>query len=86
MFQFELGDRVKDCISGFAGVIVARTEWLNGCKRYMVQAEQLYEGKPVDPIHIDQEQLVRNGDRVIVVKNETGGDRPAPARARDPSR
>lgn len=29
----QLGDKARDTVSGFAGVCVARTEWLNGCWR-----------------------------------------------------
>lgn len=35
-----LGDRVKDRITGFQGIAVARTEWLYGCVRITVQPEK----------------------------------------------
>lgn len=42
-----LGDTVKHRISGFEGVAVAKTEWLNGCVRFIVQAIKLNnDGKP----------------------------------------
>ncbi len=53
----KLGDRVKDRITGFAGVVVARDEWLNGCVRYGVQATGLHDGKPVDIQWIDETQV-----------------------------
>ena len=34
-----LGDEVKDTITGFKGIVVARTEWLNGCARVTVQPQ-----------------------------------------------
>ena len=43
--DIHLGDRVKDKLTGFSGVVVAITEWLNGCTRMAVQPEKLVEGK-----------------------------------------
>ena len=40
-FKFNLGDEVKDKVSGFKGVIVAQTMWLNGCARILVQSQDL---------------------------------------------
>ena len=34
-----LGDRVRCRITGFAGVVVARTDWIYGCMRWGVQRE-----------------------------------------------
>lgn len=31
MFKFNMLDNVKDTVSGYAGVITVRTEYLNGC-------------------------------------------------------
>lgn len=31
--QVNLGDRVKDQVTGFEGIAIARTEWLFGCPR-----------------------------------------------------
>lgn len=33
MSKVELGDIAKDEVSGFQGVVVAVTNWLNGCNR-----------------------------------------------------
>ena len=38
--MINLGDTVKDKISGFTGVVVARTEWLYGCIRLAVQSQK----------------------------------------------
>lgn len=37
--RFELGQRVKDKVTGFQGIAIARTEHLNRCWSYDVQAE-----------------------------------------------
>lgn len=36
-----LGDRVKDKISGFGGIVVAKSEYMNGCRRFSIQSEKL---------------------------------------------
>lgn len=53
-----LGDRVKDPISGYQGIVVSVTAWLHGCIRVGVQAEALQDGKPVESSHFDQTQVV----------------------------
>ena len=37
MKYIELGDTVEDVISGFKGVAIARTTWITGCNRIIVQ-------------------------------------------------
>jgi len=41
MGTIQLGDLVRDIISGFEGVITGKTEWLNGCVRYMLEPRSL---------------------------------------------
>lgn len=54
----ELGDRVKDPISGFEGIAHAQTTWLNGCIRIAVQPEKLdKDGKVPEDRYFDQSQL-----------------------------
>ena len=66
-FKLALGDRVKDRITGFRGIVVCRTEWLNYCNRYTVQPEVLKDGKPVESIAFDE------GDLVVVKKDVFAG-------------
>lgn len=35
--QIDLGDEVEDVVSGYRGIAVSRTEYLNGCAKYGVQ-------------------------------------------------
>ncbi len=41
MFKFELGQVLKDIITGFEGVAVARTQYHTGCVRYSLQSQKL---------------------------------------------
>jgi len=87
--KFNLGDKVKDVVSGFTGVICSRTEWLNKCIRYGVYSQKLdKDGKVLDATHFDEEQLELVKPSFIKVKKDhyTGGDRAAPVRAPDPTR
>jgi len=52
----QLGDTVRDRISGYEGVVVAITDWLYGCRRITVQTPEMHEGKPVDSQCIDSAQ------------------------------
>ncbi len=55
--QIELGDEVKDIVSGFTGIATARTEFLNGCIRISIDPPVDKEGKPVEGKWFDQEQI-----------------------------
>jgi len=56
--SIKLGDRVEDTITGFRGVVVARTEWLNGSVRVTVQAEKLWNGRPIEEVTFEEKSLV----------------------------
>ena len=78
MFKFEVGQKVKDRITGFQGIIIARTEWLNGCLRYVVQAQKrTAEGKTVDDT-IDEQQLILMEKPKEAKKKGIGGAYPTP--------
>ena len=54
-----LGERVKDSINGFSGVITARAEYLYGCIRYLVEPQDLDEkGQPKESQWIDEQRLL----------------------------
>lgn len=56
--HIELGDHVRDPITGFEGTVTARTIFLHGCQRCCVTAHTLdKEGKEYGA-HFDEAQLV----------------------------
>lgn len=81
MRKVNLGDEVKDKISGFIGIAVSRSEWLYNCVRIQVQPQGLHEGKPIEVQHYDEDQLeVITPGKCAFVSEEvkpvaTGGDR-----------
>ena len=37
----QLGDLVKDKVTGFTGIVICRAVWLNGCARLTVQPQKV---------------------------------------------
>lgn len=71
----ENGDRVRDRVTGFEGMVVARTEWLNGCIRVQVAAEKIKDsGKPVEIVFDEQQIEVLERD-----PHKLSGRQPKPA-------
>ena len=76
-FKFELGEQVKDTITGFQGVIIAKTKWLNGCVRYGIQSKKrTAEGKSIEDT-IDEQQLVSIEKPKKVKSRNPGGPMPS---------
>jgi hypothetical protein len=79
--RFALGDTARDGISGYEGVVVAITFWINNCERVTLQARGLHEGKPFEAQTFD-------APSVTLVKPieppqpqvKTGGPMPNPVR------
>lgn len=73
----ELGSKVKDKVSGFEGITVARTMWLNGCARITVQPPVDKDGKLPDSICVDEFQLELVQAGVVTTgRPDTGGPLP----------
>lgn len=50
----ELGDLARDRITGFEGVVVAATKWLENCDRIMLQPQKIKsDGSPHSPQSFD---------------------------------
>ena len=55
--MINLGDKVKDVVTGFTGIVIARTEWLVGCVRCVVQPPVDKDGKVPENQAFDEPQL-----------------------------
>ena len=55
--NIEMGDEVEDLISGFKGIVVARTEFFNGCIQFNVCPK--WDGKTsnIEELSIDERTL-----------------------------
>ena len=47
----KLGDKAKDIITGFEGLVVARTDWLHGCARIGLEPTALDKDGKVQEVH-----------------------------------
>jgi len=57
--KINLGDKVKDTVTGFKGIAIARTIWLHGCARITVQPEGVQkDGKLYETQVFDEPQLI----------------------------
>lgn len=65
--HIELGDLARDRISGFEGIVIARTQWLWGCDRLTLKPQRLHDGKPIDAVSFDLDEVT------LVAKAEEGG-------------
>lgn len=72
----DLGDRAKDKVTGYTGIVVAKTHWLNGCVRVNIQSEALKDGKPLDAEGFDSEQVEVIAKGVHPVKPPREGPMP----------
>jgi len=79
--MFNLGDKLKDRVTGFEGIVIARSEWLNGCKQYCLKPPVDKDGKVQSGEWIDQEQLklVKEGAVAVDAKPTGGPQGDAPA-------
>lgn len=86
-FKYELGSKGKCKITGYEGMIVARTEWLHGCRRYVLQSAKLQDsGKPAEPLAIDEDGLELITPAEPHKMAGTGGDAPMPTRQAEAGR
>lgn len=56
-YRFALGDRVKDSVTGFSGIVTGRADHISGCDTYAVQSEVLKDGMPQDQKWFDDPRL-----------------------------
>ncbi len=72
--MINLGDKVKDTISGFTGIVTCRHEYLNGCARLSVQPPVNKDGTLPEERTFDEPQLeVKKGRAVKEGQKLTGG-------------
>lgn len=90
-YNVERGDRVRDSITGYTGIVLARSEYLNGCVRFLVVSEKLEDGKSVDEtFDAHQLEILEKGAvPAMAIADSTAGKvapnlMPAPVKERAP--
>jgi len=66
--KFELGDTLKDVVTGYKGIAMVRAEYFTGCVHYGLCPKNLKDGKIDEWEWIDQTRLVlvKNVKRVVL--------------------
>lgn len=74
--MIELGDKVKDKISGFTGITVGKIEYINGCIQFGVKASVGIKNEaPKDIYWIDEKELsIIKKQAVKIEMKRTGGE------------
>lgn len=72
-FKYELGDKIKDLVTSFIGIVVCRSQWLNNCNTYGVQSQSLKDNTPQEKVWFDEPQLVLVEKNCIKSVRDTGG-------------
>ena len=76
-----LGDTVRDTITKFTGVAIAKYAYLNGCIRFEIQPAKLdKDGKPIESRIYDVQQLKLIKSAKPAASRDTGGPYPTPPR------
>jgi hypothetical protein len=76
----ELGRKGKDKITGFAGTIVGRCEYLTGCNQVLLVPPVGKDGAYKDGQWFDEQRVAYEGTGKVRLNNGTtpGADKPAP--------
>jgi hypothetical protein len=56
-FKFDVGDQVKDRITGFRGTITGRCEYLTGCRQYSIMPKAEKPNKAPEGVWCDEDRL-----------------------------
>jgi hypothetical protein len=77
--EFELGEVLKDKVTGFQGVAMGRTEYFTDCSHYGLCSQSLKDGKPMEWEWFDETRLVRvEGAEKVVKEPRTPTSGPHP--------
>jgi len=75
-FKFNLGTEVKDTITGYSGIVIARCQWLHNCNTYGVKSKTLKEGVPIPCEYFDEPSLETISTKKFEEHRGTGGPCP----------
>lgn len=84
--MIELGREVQDKVTGFKGIAVAKTTYLQGCSRILVQPKTNKDNTIPDAVAFDEPDLEVIGDGILPKPKpeKNGGPRPMATRAKSP--
>jgi len=63
-FKFHRGEYLRDRVTQFCGVVVARSDYLTSCNAYLLQPALDKDGKPRDGVWFDEPRLEIDPERL----------------------
>jgi hypothetical protein len=66
----KLGKKAKDKVTGFEGIIIARIEYIYGCKQYGI-APEAKDGKINDTHYFDEGRIEILGSGIVAAEVQT---------------
>ena len=73
----KLGQMVQDRMTGFKGIVMARTEYLNGCVQVLVQPKGCdKEGKPKESQWMDEQRFTAHSNAKAGGPQKTAPEQP----------
>lgn len=74
-----MGDKAKDTLTGFTGVVIARSEHMTGCNQLFILPKSEKENEIKDGAWFDIERIEKVADREVSIEaRPTGSDIPTP--------
>jgi len=69
--KFQLGETLKDKITGIEGVAMVRANYYTGCIHYGIQPKLNKNGSLEDWIWLDETRLVKTKKKIIEIGNRS---------------
>ena len=88
-FEFQIGAKLRDKVTGFEGVVIGRAEHISGCDTYGIQCQTLKDSVPQDAKWFDEPRLELVDANVLIVDerfDRTGADSVVPSAAKSAGR
>lgn len=84
MDKIIMGNRVKDLVTGFEGIVTGEVKYMNGCEKWAIDGKWISDKQQTDGLWADKGQVVKIDDGIIesLTKKDTlsGGPMRTPPR------
>lgn len=77
-FKYELGEVLKDVVTGFEGVAMGRTQYSTDCNHYGLASQKLKDNKPIEWQWFDETRLIRTAKKRIMFQVREPSSGPFP--------
>ncbi len=79
-FEYEMGETLRDVVTGFQGVVMARAQFSTGCIHYGIQPVEVgTNGKLPDWEWLDSSRMEKVGNKTVGFKRAKEGASGGPA-------